>query len=269
MASGEEQQPPQELQRDGLPEHLQRTWREAGGSSDLEVKNTFITVSDPADLDARPLARSNSWSGFSSTSHSDSGSGCMDGSSEILDSTSGSDSIPLTDMKLVDAPRYAWSVGSKGHEVGQCNPCMYLASASGCARGEECIFCHLAHDTSPKRTRCRPCKATRSRCKSILEELSEKYKDDPDEKQQAMVQLMGKHPYMRGLLLGALQSDRQGYERDGVETEAQQPARAAGLQQRHDSAAGSSQPATSSGGPGETTGLGSLNGKSRKNLVSL
>jgi len=35
------------------------------------------------------------------------------------------------------------SHGSLLHGVGQCRPCMWFWKSSGCARGEECLHCHL------------------------------------------------------------------------------------------------------------------------------
>lgn len=57
------------------------------------------------------------------------------------------------------------SMGSALHASGECRPCHYVSTKSGCSKGAECTFCHMAH---PKRCRPRPCKSKRQKCKQLV-----------------------------------------------------------------------------------------------------
>eukprot|EP00930_Biecheleria_cincta_P105875 TRINITY_DN9893_c0_g1_i1.p1 TRINITY_DN9893_c0_g1~~TRINITY_DN9893_c0_g1_i1.p1 ORF type:complete len:247 (-),score=32.27 TRINITY_DN9893_c0_g1_i1:124-864(-) len=196
-----------------LPEHLQRSWRELGGEGHLEVKNSFITVSSQH----KQLPRSASWSGSSSRTSSQSESESSSfrrnrsGATaqppehftfEVSDSGSASDGM----TEQLDAHRSGKRKGPfKGqelHDMGQCTPCNSLFHGTNCVRGEDCEFCHLDHDDDIKRAHRRPCKATRNRCKKIIEKLQASYKDDPEELDKQLQSLICKHPYVAGLLRG-------------------------------------------------------------------
>jgi len=53
------------------------------------------------------------------------------------------------------------SLGSAAHHMGNCRPCHYSASKSGCAKGARCTFCHFKH----VRSRGGQSRAAMSRCK--------------------------------------------------------------------------------------------------------
>eukprot|EP00440_Ansanella_granifera_P029781 gb/GFBE01032349.1/.p1 GENE.gb/GFBE01032349.1/~~gb/GFBE01032349.1/.p1 ORF type:complete len:138 (+),score=25.96 gb/GFBE01032349.1/:1-414(+) len=69
----------------------------------------------------------------------------------------------------------------------------------GCKHGDACRFCHYEHDDL-KKSRHRPCKATRKQCKQLLERVNNVCKDDVSQKEVAMQELADKSPYMRSLL---------------------------------------------------------------------
>lgn len=90
------------------------------------------------------------------------------------------------------------SVGSALHQTRQCRPCMYVSSKTGCIKGQDCQYCHLAH---PKKNRPRPCKATRLQCKqlaSMLDVLSA----DAEQMIKATEVLGDNAAYMRTVLRG-------------------------------------------------------------------
>lgn len=255
-----------QYQLHGRPaEHLQFSWRESGGDGELEVKNSFLTVSSQH----KQLPRSRSWSGFSSgtSGQESSSSGIHLGSVEdttaqpaahfifeaASDSASGSEGVsqPVgathqADVGQAYTPEFGWSEGAKVHEVGKCSPCIKLFRGPGCDRGESCHFCHLSHD-EVKRVRRRPCKASRNRCKRLVDQLDTKFKDDPEAKENEIQRLMCNHPYVRSLLMGV---SEQGTE---------DPA----------SASHSSQIAVPHGEQDRATGQNLRGGKNQRNLVSL
>eukprot|EP00931_Biecheleriopsis_adriatica_P069484 TRINITY_DN4331_c0_g2_i5.p1 TRINITY_DN4331_c0_g2~~TRINITY_DN4331_c0_g2_i5.p1 ORF type:complete len:270 (+),score=60.61 TRINITY_DN4331_c0_g2_i5:41-811(+) len=61
------------------------------------------------------------------------------------------------------------------HAQSKCTPCKFYKSASGCAKGQDCKFCHLPHQ---KRVRARPNKAIRDQCKRIKDMLVHKMQSE-------------------------------------------------------------------------------------------
>eukprot|EP00930_Biecheleria_cincta_P071583 TRINITY_DN59073_c0_g1_i1.p1 TRINITY_DN59073_c0_g1~~TRINITY_DN59073_c0_g1_i1.p1 ORF type:complete len:219 (-),score=27.47 TRINITY_DN59073_c0_g1_i1:80-736(-) len=129
---------------------------------------------------------------------------------ETSDTASGSERISHSvgamhdaDLEQMSAPNFGWSKGAARHDVGKCTPCINVATGVGCQHNENCNFCHLSHESDFKRSRRRPCKASRNRYKRLIEELSAKYKDDPEAKSKEILRLACNNPYMRGLLMGA------------------------------------------------------------------
>lgn len=208
------------------PQHLQRSWREVGGDGYLEVKNSFLTVSDRH----KPLPRSTSWSCSSSVTSGEVTSGESSSNGiyrskdnateqppahvrfEVSDSLSGSSSTSLPvrtlhepETVLVEVPQISDLQRSELHEIGKCSPCLNLIHGSACNRGKDCPFCHLSHD-DVKRVRRRPCKTTRERCKRTIDALHVQYKDDPETLEKEMQKLLCKHPYMRNLVLSGASS---------------------------------------------------------------
>eukprot|EP00928_Gymnodinium_smaydae_P084229 TRINITY_DN67500_c0_g1_i1.p1 TRINITY_DN67500_c0_g1~~TRINITY_DN67500_c0_g1_i1.p1 ORF type:complete len:220 (+),score=17.52 TRINITY_DN67500_c0_g1_i1:73-660(+) len=62
-------------------------------------------------------------------------------------------------------------VGSKQalHAAGKCKPCAYAHSPTGCKKGDKCDYCHYEH---ARKSRPRPGKTTRQKCKMIASELT-------------------------------------------------------------------------------------------------
>mmetsp|Transcript_16116 Transcript_16116/g.25784 ORF Transcript_16116/g.25784 Transcript_16116/m.25784 type:complete len:312 (+) Transcript_16116:80-1015(+) len=83
------------------------------------------------------------------------------------------------------------------HDAGECKPCLYLNSRTGCLNGKGCRFCHLPH---LKKNRPRPCKAKRNQCKQIVNMLHAVFGEDSQEFQQASERLSCESTYMRSIL---------------------------------------------------------------------
>eukprot|EP00930_Biecheleria_cincta_P105876 TRINITY_DN9893_c0_g1_i2.p1 TRINITY_DN9893_c0_g1~~TRINITY_DN9893_c0_g1_i2.p1 ORF type:complete len:232 (-),score=24.31 TRINITY_DN9893_c0_g1_i2:124-819(-) len=92
--------------------------------------------------------------------------------------------------------------GQELHNMGQCTPRNNLSYGTNCVPGEDSDDGHLDRDDDIKRAHRRPCKATRNRCKKIIEKLQASYKDDPEELDKQLQSLICKHPYVAGLLRG-------------------------------------------------------------------
>lgn len=91
------------------------------------------------------------------------------------------------------------------HGIGECRPCLYLNSKSGCLNGSDCRFCHLPHS---KKSRPRPCKAKRNQCKQIVSMLHTVFGHDSQEFHQASERLATESSYMRSIL-GKVQHNMQ------------------------------------------------------------
>lgn len=65
------------------------------------------------------------------------------------------------------------------HERGQCKPCAFHSTESGCVLADECRFCHFPHKVTGK-IRLRPCKGKRMRTKKMFNRLGEQVAADPD-----------------------------------------------------------------------------------------
>lgn len=40
--------------------------------------------------------------------------------------------------------------GSKGHQNGNCRPCRFVSTRTGCTKGDDCAFCHVRHDRAER-----------------------------------------------------------------------------------------------------------------------
>merc|ERR1712224_792796 len=49
-------------------------------------------------------------------------------------------------------PDSLWTVGGRSHQNGECTPCRYFISRSGCRNGHSCNGCHQPHAGSRKKT---------------------------------------------------------------------------------------------------------------------
>jgi len=98
------------------------------------------------------------------------------------------------------------SVGTRLHATGNCKPCLYLNSASGCTNGANCGFCHMPHN---KRNRIRPSKHTRMQCKQIVAFM--------DVGSAGVEERLAAHsPYMATLLRGKLKGQAESAKRVGA-----------------------------------------------------
>eukprot|EP00930_Biecheleria_cincta_P039597 TRINITY_DN27200_c0_g1_i1.p1 TRINITY_DN27200_c0_g1~~TRINITY_DN27200_c0_g1_i1.p1 ORF type:complete len:310 (+),score=49.19 TRINITY_DN27200_c0_g1_i1:75-932(+) len=202
-------------------EHLQRLWQESGGDGYLEVRNSFIHVSSSH----TQLQRSRSWSESGTSSQSDSRSssrssisrsrgdatGVFCGASDIS-SGSGDMSQPVraqhelpVDMEQAVARVSDQHNAPQLHDIGKCRPCLHTMYDSYCDRGNDCEFCHLPHNDYIQLAHRRPCKATRTRCKRIVDKLIAKHKDDPEALEHEAQRLIRRHPYARPLVLAAVE----------------------------------------------------------------
>ncbi|CAJ1412795.1 unnamed protein product, partial [Effrenium voratum] len=70
--------------------------------------------------------------------------------------------------EVKDLPLDVPTVGSLGHSNGNCKPCFYMFSKTGCNFGRSCRYCHLDH---VKRKKDRPPKLVRQECKEIANQV--------------------------------------------------------------------------------------------------
>jgi hypothetical protein len=62
------------------------------------------------------------------------------------------------------------SVGSAGHDTGECRPCLFVQTKNGCQNGVLCPFCHFPHK---KNNKARPNKGKRARYIKSLKQMEE------------------------------------------------------------------------------------------------
>ncbi|CAL1171855.1 unnamed protein product [Cladocopium goreaui] len=79
------------------------------------------------------------------------------------------------------------SKGSVGHDKGNCRPCHYFHSRTGCANGDQCNFCHLKH---PKRSRVRIPKQYRQQCRALAQLVYDTQGCDKEIRQEMELQLL-------------------------------------------------------------------------------
>eukprot|EP00435_Cladocopium_sp_Y103_P052020 s632_g16.t1 len=79
------------------------------------------------------------------------------------------------------------SKGSIGHDKGNCRPCHYFHSRTGCANGDQCNFCHLKH---PKRSRVRIPKQYRQQCRALAQLVYDTQGCDKEIRQEMELQLL-------------------------------------------------------------------------------
>eukprot|EP00930_Biecheleria_cincta_P104075 TRINITY_DN9623_c0_g1_i1.p1 TRINITY_DN9623_c0_g1~~TRINITY_DN9623_c0_g1_i1.p1 ORF type:complete len:246 (-),score=33.68 TRINITY_DN9623_c0_g1_i1:190-927(-) len=229
----------------GLLESLPCLWRLYGGEIEVQVKNTFIHVACEEESELKRLTRSQSWSGCRSITQdtnidssrcslagpkSDSSfcfsqesgsSNCFvkasdrtsasDGTSES--STSMVSEVSNADLEKLRAASSGWSEGAGLHNLAKCNLHQQRLSAPGCTLREDGQPCHVMHSNSNDKNSCfRPCKATRNRCKRIIEKIAAQYNDDPASKLRELEILIVKYPYARTYLKDMLPSS------NGMET---------------------------------------------------
>lgn len=79
------------------------------------------------------------------------------------------------------------SKGSAGHDKGNCRPCHYFHSRTGCANGDQCSFCHLKH---PKRSRVRIPKQYRQQCRALAQLVYDAQGCDKEIRKEMELQLL-------------------------------------------------------------------------------
>lgn len=96
-----------------------------------------------------------------------------------------------------------WSKGSELHESGQCKPCHYVNTKTGCSNGEDCDFCHLSHQ---KKNRPRPCKSKRTKCKKMAGLLDQVLAEDPNHLDETVTMLATQGDYLRTVVKNKLRN---------------------------------------------------------------
>eukprot|EP00931_Biecheleriopsis_adriatica_P011849 TRINITY_DN112937_c0_g1_i1.p1 TRINITY_DN112937_c0_g1~~TRINITY_DN112937_c0_g1_i1.p1 ORF type:complete len:273 (-),score=40.04 TRINITY_DN112937_c0_g1_i1:80-898(-) len=87
---------------------------------------------------------------------------------ESLHLRAGSFGFPPSDCGGLETSAGDVSNPEAMHDEGKCTPCKFQKSAKGCAKGQNCKFCHLPHQ---KKSRSRPSKPVRDECKRIKDML--------------------------------------------------------------------------------------------------
>lgn len=88
------------------------------------------------------------------------------------------------------------------HAAGQCKPCRFYASKSGCKTGSSCAYCHLPHKK-------RPSLAKREQCKAMVQrQLQDCAWKGPEEMEATIQSLSKKGMYTRSVVRGKVR-DRQ------------------------------------------------------------
>eukprot|EP00435_Cladocopium_sp_Y103_P006314 s2944_g2.t1 len=64
------------------------------------------------------------------------------------------------------------------HANGSCEPCLFFESAGGCAKGQQCEYCHFPHQTPETTNSQRPGKRDRQRIKASIEKILEEAKGE-------------------------------------------------------------------------------------------
>eukprot|EP00928_Gymnodinium_smaydae_P024435 TRINITY_DN19770_c1_g1_i2.p1 TRINITY_DN19770_c1_g1~~TRINITY_DN19770_c1_g1_i2.p1 ORF type:complete len:216 (+),score=29.88 TRINITY_DN19770_c1_g1_i2:48-695(+) len=91
------------------------------------------------------------------------------------------------------------SVGSQLHDRGECAPCLYNTFANGCKKGYDCDFCHMPH---ARRSRPRPGKSARQKCKDVAS-MIDAFNPDPEQVRAAVATMDDKaENYMETVLRG-------------------------------------------------------------------
>eukprot|EP00928_Gymnodinium_smaydae_P065467 TRINITY_DN48606_c0_g1_i1.p1 TRINITY_DN48606_c0_g1~~TRINITY_DN48606_c0_g1_i1.p1 ORF type:complete len:244 (-),score=37.14 TRINITY_DN48606_c0_g1_i1:204-935(-) len=107
------------------------------------------------------------------------------------------------------------SRGSKAHALGKCKPCLYVNANGGCRKGFDCKFCHVPH---AKKTRTRPCKLTRQKCRDVASQL-DAFNPNPDQLLEFTDKFGNINPYMSCILRSKQRAMRDGEQDEGADVE--------------------------------------------------
>lgn len=90
---------------------------------------------------------------------------------------------------------------SKDHLDGTCEACVFFRSKHGCARSDQCRYCHLEHPTSSAP---RPRKQTRDKIKERVLHL---FRENSAELHEELQEEARSHPYACRIIQGYLDDD--------------------------------------------------------------
>mmetsp|Transcript_100045 Transcript_100045/g.158340 ORF Transcript_100045/g.158340 Transcript_100045/m.158340 type:complete len:213 (+) Transcript_100045:87-725(+) len=86
------------------------------------------------------------------------------------------------------------------HFKGECKPCRFITSKSGCTNGSACLCCHFAHQRPA-----RPWKAKREQVKAVAaQRLQDSVTKGPEEVEKVAQALSKKSSYMKSVVQGKL-----------------------------------------------------------------
>lgn len=94
-----------------------------------------------------------------------------------------------------------WSRGSEQHRSGNCRPCHYAHTKSGCRSGSECNFCHIPH-TTVKQTRV--CATRRRQCQRVASFLQQAHLEGRPGLQEAVKSFTSRSQFLHGILVDDL-----------------------------------------------------------------
>lgn len=173
-------------------------------------RNTFLEVG----LDGERLQerRSQSWSDSRSTSRSSTDfsqfhPGSLHSESSELENGNGGPAAEAEQTVPEERRMQDWPIGAPDyytdynlspaalHAQRKCIPCASMEVTKTCSAGDGCRFCHISHEDHKVQ---RPSKEIRSQCKKTLLELQKRYKDNDEERIEAIQQLLNtQSPYVR------------------------------------------------------------------------
>lgn len=139
--------------------------------------------------------------GSASSNHSDSGQGSSPSLSFALearrDGYEGAAMPPDKPAQPPAPPRLSDEAKQLLHANGECKPCLYLDTKTGCMNGDDCSFCHFPH---ARKHRPRPSKAKRNQCKQLIDILQTSFEPGTNEYATVQNHLASQSSYMRALL---------------------------------------------------------------------
>jgi len=111
------------------------------------------------------------------------------------------------------------SVGSELHASEECRPCHYVSTRSGCSKGAECTFCHMAH---PKRCRPRPCKSKRQKCKQLVSMMELACKNSENSFTDVAATYKDQKGYLSNVIRSRLRRMQNGEGSEGEESSSEE-----------------------------------------------
>lgn len=161
------------LMADSTPSQVPSLWAEAAGASQAQSRSAPELLSQMMETD------------FDSD---DSGPGqltAMERHQQILQQQMRPEMMEGVDLEALRAkvPRDSngqpTSMGSLGHDVGECKLCIFNHSKLGCFNGIACNFCHFSHRRGRHGNKQKPCKGKRDRYRKLITRLASEIECDP------------------------------------------------------------------------------------------